>query len=399
MKKTLISSFFIAISTSLYAQVGIGLTEPKAFLNVAEGKTVLFGADTVGVQAGTGKISPKMIWYASNGGFRAGGISDNFASNNNWDKANVGQYSFASGADTKASGYYSTAMGNRSMAIGISSTALGSATLAIGSYSTAMGGGTSAFGFYSTAMGRDTRALEAYSTAMGFNTEASGFISTALGSNTTASGSLSTAMGSAVKANHIGSFIIGDNSSSLGSYYSTTANNQMMMHFAGGYVFYTSNAGQENSPSGIELQPNANAWSVISDSTRKENFRTTDGLLFLKKISSMRLGSWNYKGQDIKQYRHYGPMAQDFFAAFGHDELGIVGEDKSINQADFDGVNLIAIQALIKEVEALKAENKNLKQAEMSMKAETQSMKEKMQQFERQLSTIMASGAISRVSK
>lgn len=113
----------------------------------------------------------------------------------------------------------------------------------------------------------------------------------------------------------------------------------------------------------------------------------------------MRLGSWNYKGQDVKQYRHYGPMAQDFFAAFGHDELGTIGEDKSINQADFDGVNLIAIQALIKEVEALKAENKSLKLAEASMKAETQSLKVKMEQFEKQLSTLMGSGNISTVSR
>ena len=69
----------------------------------------------------------------------------------------------------------------------------------------------------------------------------------------------------------------------------------------------------------------------------------------------MRLGSWNYKGQNVKHYRHYGPMAQDFFAAFGHDALGTIGEDKSINQADFDGVNLIAIQALIRENQELKA--------------------------------------------
>jgi FtsZ-binding cell division protein ZapB len=350
MKQTLLSFLFIAISTTLYAQVGIGVTEPKAFLNVAEGKTVLFGADTEGVLSQTPGPSPKMIWYGSNGAFRAGGISNNENTYNNWDGANVGRYSFASGQDTKASG--------------------------------------------------------AYSTAMGFSTQASGHISTATGANTTANGDLSTAMGSSVKADHRGSFIIGDDSNSLGSYYSTTANNQMMMHFAGGYVLYTSNARQENFPSGIALQPNANAWSVVSDSTRKENFRTIDGALFLKKISGMRLGSWNYKGQDVKQYRHYGPMAQDFFAAFGHDELGVIGEDKSINQADFDGVNLIAIQALIKEVEALKAENKTLKQAEASMKteteslkAETESLKTKMQQFEKQLSTFMASGTISTLSK
>lgn len=347
MKQILLSSFFIAVSTSLFAQVGIGLTEPKAFLNVAEGKTVLFGADTSGVQLqvtpnGSYRV-PKLIWYGNKGAFRVGGISNDEFNYARWDDANVGYYSFASGAITQASGENST--------------------------------------------------------AMGFGTVANGLNSTAFGSWTTASADNSTAMGASVRADHRGSFIIGDDSNCLGCTYNTTANNQMMMHFAGGYLLYTSIARQENSPSGVQLQPNANAWSVISDSMRKENFRTTDGALFLKKISAMRLGSWNYKGQDAKQYRHYGPMAQDFFAAFGHDELGTIGEDKSINQADFDGVNLIAIQALIKEVEALKAENKNLKQAEASMKAETESLKEKMQQFEKQLSTIMGSGAVSKISK
>jgi hypothetical protein len=333
----------LLISLQVQAQVGIGLTQPKAFLNVAEGKTVLFGADTVGVQSQSARTSPKMIWYGSKGAFRAGGITNYENTYANWDNANVGLYSFASGRNTQASG--------------------------------------------------------SYSTAMGFTTTASGDQSTALGNNTTASGYLSTAMGSTVKAEHMGSFIIGDNSGALGTYYSTTANNQMVMHFAGGYLLYTGSGRQDNFPSGIQLLPNANAWSIISDSTRKENFRTINGALFLEKISRMRLGSWNYKGQDVKQYRHYGPMAQDFFAAFGHDELGVIGEDKSINQADFDGVNLIAIQALIKEVEALKAENKNLKQAEVSMKAETESLKEKMQQFEKQLSTLMTSGTVSTISK
>lgn len=336
----------LLISMQTQAQVGIGLTQPKAFLNVAEGKTVLFGADTAGVQSQIPNRSwtiQKMIWYGSKGAFRAGGISNGETQYKYWDNANVGRYSFASGEDTRAGGEHST--------------------------------------------------------AMGFGTQANAESATAFGAWTFANADRSTAMGSSVVANHRGSFIIGDDSNCLGCTYNTTAINQMMMHFAGGYILYTSNARQENSPSGIQLQPNANAWSVISDSTRKENFRITDGALFLKKISGMRLGSWNYKGQDVKQYRHYGPMAQDFFAAFGHDELGTIGEDKSINQADFDGVNLIAIQALIKEVEALKAENKSLKLAETSMKAETQSLKAKMEQFEKQLSTLMSSGTVSTVSK
>jgi hypothetical protein len=58
--------------------------------------------------------------------------------------------------------------------------------------------------------------------------------------------------------------------------------------------------------------------------------------------------TWNYIGQDIKTLRHYGPMAQDFYGAFGKDDFGEIGCDTMINQQDFLGVNLIAIQALEK---------------------------------------------------
>ena len=54
-------------------------------------------------------------------------------------------------------------------------------------------------------------------------------------------------------------------------------------------------------------------------------------------------------------------MAQDFYKAFGHDELGVIGCDTLINQQDFLGVNLIAIQALEKRTTALQEENEALK--------------------------------------
>ena len=55
-------------------------------------------------------------------------------------------------------------------------------------------------------------------------------------------------------------------------------------------------------------------------------------------------------------------MAQDFYAAFGHDGVGSIGVKTSINQADFDGVNLIAIQALYHRVQALEADNAHQQQ-------------------------------------
>ena len=56
----------------------------------------------------------------------------------------------------------------------------------------------------------------------------------------------------------------------------------------------------------------------------------------LRKIGAMKLTTWNYKGQHA--IRYYGPMAQDFYAAFGHDGLGQIGCDTLIYSHDFAGV-------------------------------------------------------------
>ena len=305
MKLTILSTLFLIGSTCIYAQVGIGTTTPKAFFNVAVGQNVLFGYDL----SGSGS---KVEWNAPKSAFRAGYIEAT-----QWDFNQLGYYSLATGYNTIASGESAIAMGYNSSATNVRSMALGTQSVASG-----------------------PNAL-----ALGFNATASSDNATAMGNNVST-------------ADKTGSFIMGDYS---GTTYANTAGNQMMMRFTGGYILYSGDTGNQSTSVGVRLTPNNNAWSTLSDSTRKENFRAADGSAFLKKIGQLRLGSWNYKGQDIKQYRHYGPMAQDFFAAFGQDALGVIGEDKSINQADFDGVNLIAIQALEKRTADLQSENTQLK--------------------------------------
>jgi trimeric autotransporter adhesin len=106
------------------------------------------------------------------------------------------------------------------------------------------------------------------------------------------------------------------------------------------------------------------AYTFTSDRNQKENFRPVDGEEVLGKIQDMKLTSWNYKNNESSQFRHYGPMAQDFFAAFGHDAVGQCGDSVSINSGDEAGIMMVAIQALEKrttEMEALKAENLSLK--------------------------------------
>jgi len=193
-------------------------------------------------------------------------------------------------------------------------------------------------------------------TAMGNGTIASGFASTATGYNTTALGNNSTAMGSNVNAYYDGSFIIGDSPNSSSYLYSNNPNT-FNSRFRNGYYLYTS----ATLGTGAVLFGGGNSWSSISDSTKKENFLPIDGENVLKKIANMRTVTWNYKGQDPKSFRHYGPMAQEFFSAFGRDKLGVIGNDTTIASADFDGINFIAIKALEKRTSELQTENELLK--------------------------------------
>jgi trimeric autotransporter adhesin len=79
------------------------------------------------------------------------------------------------------------------------------------------------------------------------------------------------------------------------------------------------------------------AFTAVSDKTKKENFQPVDGEEVLEKIRGFELSSWNFIGHDPKEFRHYGPMAQDFFAAFGHDGVGQIGSETTINSGDMGG--------------------------------------------------------------
>ncbi len=109
-------------------------------------------------------------------------------------------------------------------------------------------------------------------------------------------------------------------------------------------------------------------YTYTSDRNEKENFRAVDADEALIRLRGLAVTSWNYKGQDAKQFRHYGPVAQDFFAAFGHDAVGTIGTPTTITSGDLDGILMVAAQALErrtvelkKQIDGLRVENANLK--------------------------------------
>ena len=163
----------------------------------------IFGSDSIDNRAGTADDN-RLFFYKPLGAFRAG-----YADNTNWDKSNLGQYSFASGYRTYATGQASTAMGSNTTATGFGSTALGNFSGASGDFSTAIGHSLNATGYASIAIGFGSTAEGNTSTAIGAGTYASGNFSTSMGNVTIASGFSSTAMGLKTDARGYASLVIG----------------------------------------------------------------------------------------------------------------------------------------------------------------------------------------------
>jgi len=371
-------------------RTGIGTIAPQAPFTVGAGETVLFGTDTTSAEN-------KLMWLPSKRAFRVGYYYGSTSDP-------VGQYSTAMG-DAIASGQYSTAMGQSSAngewatamgqsgAYGYNSTAMGQST-AGGDYSTAIGVGCTTSSTYSTAIGNGCTASATNSTAigdgcisngnyaiaLGYYSVASGASATAFGQSTTASGNYSTSMGNYVSTNgHGGSFVIGDSDPLGGGATNVGVNDQFVARFHGGYYLETtSNATR----TGVYMNTGANSWSSISDSTKKEKILPVNGEDFLSKISKFKLSTWNYKGQDPKTFRHYGPMAQDFFNAFGKDAFGTIGCDTLINQQDFLGVSFIAIQALEKRTKKIVELEKTNALLESKLSDVTAELKELKEQVE-----------------
>ena len=106
-----------------------------------------------------------------------------------------------------------------------------------------------------------------------------------------------------------------------------------------------------------------------SDRNAKKDFSPINVRSVLDKVSGMPISRWRFTNELGGE--HIGPMAQDFFAAFG---LG--PDDKHITNVDADGVALAAIQGLNEklEVRSGKAEGR-MQKAETSIQNLTEELK------------------------
>jgi hypothetical protein len=181
----------------------------------------------------------------------------------------------------------------------------------------------------------------------GFFNAASGEKGTVPGGElNTAAGDYSFASGRRAKANNIGVFAWADGTDAD---FPVSVDHRFGARATGGVYFYTNTS----LTSGSYLAAGSGTWTNVSDRNAKTDFAHWDSRDVLRKVAAMPLTSWRYKGED-ESIRHFGPMAQDFHAAFG---LG--DSDKGITTIDADGIAFAAIQGLsdvVKEKDAEIAE-------------------------------------------
>lgn len=328
--------------------------------NTASGaESVIGGGQDNSASGQNGTIAGGLFNSATHYGSTIGGGISNSASQSyatvagGWDNiASSSDATIGGGAHNRASGSNSAVLG-------------GSGCIASGS-SSVVGGGTSdtASGLVATVGGglQNVASADAATVAGGRANKARGQYSSIPGGyECEAEGVYSFAAGLDAKARHSGCFVFADSTTTFDSLV-TTAANQFLVRSSGGAVFYSNSA----KTTGVTLAGGGGSWASVSDRNLKENFEVVDGHEILRKLANISISEWNYISQD-DNIRHVGPMAQDFYQAFG------VGEDdRHITAVDADGIALVAIKALHQENERLKGQLEEMKQliAQLSKKIE-----------------------------
>jgi len=306
------------------------------------------------VAGGYNNLAGDVDGYLGDPGATVGGGRDNIASD---DDATVGggSQNTASGLEATISGGWRNNASSLAAAVGG-----GFSNNASNGYSTVGGGAVnSAGGSYATVGGGYSNGAGGYLATVGGGLQngAGGFAATVSGgAHNSAAGDYSFAAGYYANANANGCFVWGD---STEAYVECNNDNRFIARASGGVYLYTSG----DLSTGAYLAAGSGTWTDLSDRDLKDNFTPVDGQAVLASLAEIPVTTWNYKAQDAA-IRHMGPVAQDFYAAFG---LG--DSETGISTVDADGVALAAIQGLYQlsqeqaaRIQALEEENASLQQ-------------------------------------
>jgi hypothetical protein len=117
--------------------------------------------------------------------------------------------------------------------------------------------------------------------------------------------------------------------------------NSFTARFSGGFRFCTNG----DCSTGKYIDAAASSWTSISDKNQKEAFGLINPEEILTSFSKLEIPSWNYKAQNDKSKKIIGPMAQDFYQLFAK-PYKLFSSDKTIDQADLNGIILVGIKGL-----------------------------------------------------
>jgi Chaperone of endosialidase len=318
------------------------------------------GGGASAVVAGTGNV-------ASGGSAIIGAGANNLASAN-YAAIGAGQSNTASGVRSAVgAGQSNTASGGESVVTGgFSNTASGSVSVVAG------GQGNTATGFGSAVAG-------------GVGNTASGGESVVTGgAGNTAGGDFSFAAGTQAKATQNGSFVWGDETFSD---LTSPAVNTFTVRASGGIWLGTTSspaitAGHFIDTSTGAYLSSAGAWTNSSDRAKKHDFRRLSTKRVLAKVARMPITSWSYRAEK-PSVRHIGPMAQDFYKAFG---LGL--DNKHITTIDEGGVALAAIQGLYRDNRDLHRQNDQVHRENLKLKGTNAGLSRRLDRLEQSMARL-----------
>jgi hypothetical protein len=227
------------------------------------------------------------------------------------------------------------------------------------------GSGNSALGQNSVIGGGNVNSAKGTGASVlgGYDNSAKGEYATVAGGyGNSAAAELDFVAGYHAGATHAGSFVWSDYDSGSKTLADSAAN-QFLVRASGGVVFYSN----EGLTGGVQLTPGSGTWASLSDRNAKTDIAPLDDASILAKVAALPIDSWQYKSE--KGVRHVGPMAQDFYAAFG---TGV--DNRHITSIDEDGVALAAVKAVNAKLDR---ENRGLRSRLAALEAKVDALTRK----------------------
>ena len=290
--------------------------------------------------------------YATVGGGYSNDASGTYATVGGGWNNDAGLYATVAGGGGNTASYQFATVGggysNDASVLG-ATVAGGGSNTASGTYATVGGGqnNTASSGDATVAGGSSNTASGTYATVGGgvYNTASGIYATVPGGSNNRAEGGFSFAAGyrAVATTNAYGSFVWSDYHD-----FDTTSNapNQFLVRATGGFWFGTAIDPSTGAwTAGASLAGGSSQWSQLSDRNLKMAFQPVNAQEIADNLAEMPIQTWSYIAQS-EDIRHMGPMAQDFYAAFGLGE-----DDTHISTLDADGVALAAVQGLYQLVQ------------------------------------------------